>query len=238
MCIKNRVGEFEEDENDENVGGAGGATTNGNPKRLLRPQSTIVEAESNAYHGNKTALYGLKLYWQQFYGLLVKRFIYTKRRYILYLILSCMPLLQAILQQTIATNNSAPPSFDPLVISKDLYPNAIFYYHESSFDDFNTAYKGIVGDFGEMVTATNYSKFILDQANDTSKYRRNMILGADYFEQDLPINNNLQKFKIAKAYFNSVPLHALPMSINLLNNALLKMSNVEKTITGKFESSI
>ena len=224
-----RVGEFDEDDNDEN----GAATNNVNPKRLLRFQSTMLEAENNAYHGNKFALHGLKLYWQQFYGLLVKRFIYTKRRYLLYLILSCMPLLQAILQQTIATNNSAPPSFDPLVISKDLYPNAIFYYKESTFENFNAAYKDIVGDLGEMVTG-NYSKFILDQANDTSKYRRNMILGADYFEQDLPVlNENPQKFKIAKAYFNSVPLHALPMSINLLDNALLKMNNIEKTITGK-----
>ena len=177
-----RVGEFDEDDNDEN----GAATNNVNPKRLLRFQSTMLEAENNAYHGNKFALHGLKLYWQQFYGLLVKRFIYTKRRYLLYLILSCMPLLQAILQQTIATNNSAPPSFDQLVISKDLYPNAIFYYKESTFEHFNAAYKEIVGDLGEMVIG-NYSKFILDQANDTSKYRRNMILGADYFEQDLPV---------------------------------------------------
>ena len=53
-------------------------------------------------------------------------------------------------------------------------------------------------------------------------------------KQELPVlNENPQKFKIAKAYFNSVPLHALPMSINLLDNALLKMNNIEKTITGK-----
>ena len=41
-----------------------------------------------------------------------------------------------------------------------------------------------------------------------------MVAGADFqFMEDTPI---------AKAMYNAVPLHALPLSVNLLDNALLK----------------
>ena len=49
---------------------------------------------------------------------------------------------------------------------------------------------------------------------DTFLYRKEMVAGADF-----PfIDDTL----IPKAMYNAVPLHALPLSVNLLDNALLK----------------
>ena len=90
----------EEDEDNESLEGEEGAVVNGNAKKLLKRQSTIHETDPvKEYEGNKTELSGLKLVWQQFYALIVKRIIYTKRRYLLYGILSIVPALQCIIQQ-------------------------------------------------------------------------------------------------------------------------------------------
>ena len=88
-----RIGDLDEEEDPNET------QENGNPKKLVRRLTTINDAETNNFEGSKTALNGLRLYWQQFYGLIVKRFIYTKRRYLLYGILALMPALQCIIQQ-------------------------------------------------------------------------------------------------------------------------------------------
>ena len=52
-----------------------------------------------------------------------------------------------------------------------------------------------------------------------------MIVGADFVEVDLNIDS--QNSTVAKAVYNAVPLHSLPLSINMLNNALLKVEFLE-----------
>ena len=88
-----RIGDLDEEE-DPNE-----SQENGNPKKLVRRLTTINDAETNNFEGSKTSLNGLRLYWQQFYGLIVKRFIYTKRRYLLYGILALIPPLICIILQ-------------------------------------------------------------------------------------------------------------------------------------------
>ena len=85
-----RIGDLEEEEDNQE---------NENPKRLIRRLTTIEDTESNNYQGNKRVLNGMKLYWQQLYGLIVKRFIYTSRRYFLYGILALIPPLICIILQ-------------------------------------------------------------------------------------------------------------------------------------------
>ena len=86
-----RIGDLDDEEVDNQE--------NENPQRLIRRLSTIDDTESNNYGGTKQTLQGIKLYWQQFYGLIVKRFIYTKRRYLLYGILALIPPLICIFLQ-------------------------------------------------------------------------------------------------------------------------------------------
>ena len=41
-----------------------------------------------------------------------------------------------------------------------------------------------------------------------------------------------RNIKSVKALFNSIPIHALPVSVNIMNNALLKYHNIaDKSIT-------
>ena len=81
-----RVGSYEEADETDTYGTFNNVTTN-NERPVLRTQSTVDETTQGTYEGFKGSLKGLKLYWSQFLGLLVKRLIYTKRRYLLYGIL-------------------------------------------------------------------------------------------------------------------------------------------------------
>ena len=78
-----RVGSYEEADETDTYGTFNNGTTN-NDRPVLRTQSTVDETTQGTYEGFKGSLKGLKLYWSQFLGLLVKRLIYTKRRYLLY----------------------------------------------------------------------------------------------------------------------------------------------------------
>ena len=86
-----RIGDLDDEEVDNQE--------NENPQRLIRRLSTIDDTESNNYGGTKRTLHGVKLCCQQFYGLIVKRFIYTRRRYLLYGILALIPPLICIILQ-------------------------------------------------------------------------------------------------------------------------------------------
>ena len=85
------------------------------------------------------------------------------------------------------------------------------------------SYGEVVGNQGKLINDANFTEFILTQAeNDISYYRRNMIVGAD-FTRDSLSDHGPQDITIAKALYNSVPIHSLPLSVNLLSNALLKV---------------
>ena len=128
LIVYFRIGELDKVEGDDEDNNDS-TMANENPKTLDRKQSTIVEAGDKDFQA-KNSLSGIKLYWQQFFGLIVKRFIYTKRRYFLYSILACMPVLQAILLQFMTSNdNDGKRIFPSLTMSSDMYLESVVYYH-------------------------------------------------------------------------------------------------------------
>ena len=88
----------------------------------------------------------------------------------------------------------------------------------------SNSYGNVVGDQGKLINDANLSEFVLTQAeNDVSFYKRKMIVGADFTHDNLSDHGGPQDITIAKAFYNSVPIHSLPLSVNLLSNALLKV---------------
>ena len=132
LIVYFRIGELDEGEGDDegdDEDDNDSTMANENPKILERKQSTVVEAGDKEFQAKKS-LSGIKLYWQQFFGLIVKRFIYTKRRYLLYSILACMPVLQAMLLQFMTSNdNDGKQIYPSLTMSPDMYSESVVYYH-------------------------------------------------------------------------------------------------------------
>merc|ERR1719403_8199 len=81
---------------------------------------------------------------------------------------------------------------------------------------FVNAYSNVVGSLGQGVTDGNFSAFLLDKGeDDIFSYQQSMVAGANFQF------NASSKPIVAKAIYNAVPLHAMPLSLNLMDNALL-----------------
>jgi len=89
-----------------------------------------------------------------------------------------------ICQVVINYLNFGKREFPSLVISKDLYEDAIIYYHSDEFSqNYADGYGKYVDDIGELVEEKNFTNFILTTGkNDLPNYRRNMVASADYLQ--------------------------------------------------------
>ena len=113
LCIN-----LDQEENMENGGVA-------NNRAQLRTQSTVISEDAVDFEGSKGNLSGLKLMLSQFFGLVIKRFIYTKRRYLLYGILGIVPMVLAIITMTTSNGSSNRTEFEPLALNKDTYRHVV-----------------------------------------------------------------------------------------------------------------
>ena len=99
------------------------------------------------------------------------------------------------------------------------YRDATYYYHGND-SSWTQSFNVTVGDLGELVTEKNFTQFIIEKgAEDITKYRNQLVAGADVVSNEDGSRLNF------KCLFNSVPLHALPVSVNLMSNAVLKHFN-------------
>ena len=141
-----------------------------NFRNIFSPFSTVVEAEGQNYGGFKGSLTGLRLLWNQFFGLIVKRFIYTKRRYLLFGILGFVPMILAILTMTLANGKSNTTEFEPITLTRETYANKFTEYFYNNMTNvtnnirFIDAYTDVaVGYGGAPVQEKNFTKFLLDK---------------------------------------------------------------------------
>ena len=127
---------------------------------------------------------------------------------------------------TVSNGTNTRTEYDPLTLNLETYgESAHYYYHDNDTVDISQAYGKVVGDQGELISTGNFTEFILDVGlDDISKYRQLLVAGAD-FSKDNSMKN-------LTCLYNSVPLHALPVSVNLMSNALLKhyYEDVDKSI--------
>ena len=119
--------------------------------------------------------------------------------------------------------NSGKEVLPALAINKYTYEDAVYYYSNTTslnsmgdLSGFVNAYSNVVGSLGQGVTDGNFSAFLLDKGeDDIFSYQQSMVAGANFQF------NASSKPIVAKAIYNAVPLHAMPLSLNLMDNALL-----------------
>ena len=170
-------------------------------KQFLRAQSTIDETESQNFPGSKyskRSLTGPNLWMTQFYALLVKRFIYSKRRFVLFGILFFVPMVLAILNMTLSNGQTNISDFEPLELNVDTYPDAIYYYNTQNASMVNDtliqSYKTVTGDHGEEITEKNTTEFYIKKGEeDINQYRTFLIGGLEITQVNRTLNHYMEK---------------------------------------------
>ncbi|KAJ8686324.1 hypothetical protein QAD02_022118 [Eretmocerus hayati] len=163
-------------------------------------------------------LQGHALFIQSAFALLKKKFSYTKKNLTTIGFLFLMPFL-CILFMTMDYNISNDNGLIPMDLS--MYGRAEAYFKTDNHI-LGQKYSNYVEKLGSR--ATNISSFAsLSEAilslgkKDVARYRNHLIAGAEF--NNSADGNNIVK---ANAYYSSYATFGIPISINLLSNALIK----------------
>lgn len=170
---------------------------------------------------------GLALLILRFKTLLKKRSISFKRTWMSNVLQSASFISVLTFLMFYCRVNEDPSTNPTLVFSPDLYPESKYFLQKSSdgkmADTLYSNYEHLISSsqFKPIPGAHNLSAELLKMGMDNEQfYRTSLIAGAVISNTD----TNL--------LFNTIPLHALPISLNMYSNALLK------SVTGLKDAAI
>jgi ATP-binding cassette, subfamily A (ABC1), member 3 len=167
--------------------------------------STVVY--SDLMNGGKVS--GFKLMAYQVWAMMLKKVHYHRRNYRSVLYLACVSGWLTFVMM------SAPNidffSATPREISLSSYKDTTTILESVDNDIFNK-YKGLLGGKNKVLTESqDMEDFFLNKAKDSlSKSNLEFLVGATIKEN------------VVTAWFNGQPLHTMPLTINMINRAILK----------------
>lgn len=196
------------------VGGIGrgenSEADNGSTNTYIMDSGIHKDISSKELTYNKVT--GLKLVLRQFWSLFRKKQIYCFRKWLPSLIFLVMPLL--CLYFGVRTDLDSV-NVTPLELSLDLYGETPVYISAdpSAKSDVTNAYVNLINKQGSSPYVSNtyiIDKLLAAGADNVAIYRALTIVAAEFSETS------------ANGLYSSIALHAAPISLNLISNALLQ----------------
>ena len=179
---------------------------------------------------------GIYLLFEQFYGLLLKRIIYSMRNYLV-LITTLLPVLFVFISLIIQEKIPKPEDSRPLLISLDRYRKTYvpYIYNQNTISSINFihSYESILKTSPKLLSLidlTRNNTRICQEGNFTNMNSYLICIGKrslfelnDQYLIGIDIKeNNLKKNFNLIGYFNNQPYHASSLSLNYITNTLLK----------------
>uniref|UniRef100_W8AEW5 ATP-binding cassette sub-family A member 3 n=1 Tax=Ceratitis capitata TaxID=7213 RepID=W8AEW5_CERCA len=178
----------------------------------------------NMFSENTRLLRGKDLYLNQWHAMFLKKYLYTWRKKLLFLIQNCLPIFFVVITILISRNASTFRQLPAIKISLTQYPNT-FTVLETAEDiapgsieqRIAAEYKSIVGSYGshhklQLTEDKNFTQYILD-LGQTEQVRIN----SRYVAAATVSNGTIT------AWLNNQPLHTAPLTVNLVHNAMAKV---------------
>ena len=166
-------------------------------------------------------LTGVSLFMAQVWAMFLKKYIYTKRNWILLVIQNAIPLVFIVMTMLVVADLSGQGNLGSLKITMASYAQTVTVLQSESFDtgslqdNLIRSYTEIIQSAGSQhtlsTTTTPIQDFILGRYA-VSVPRTNM----DYMFGASITNQNIT------AWFNNQALHTIPLTINIIHNALLR----------------
>ncbi|XP_064105712.1 phospholipid-transporting ATPase ABCA1-like [Macrobrachium nipponense] len=175
-------------------------------------------------------LTGFSLLLQRLKAFMVKRFIYSKRKWVLLLIQALLPVLVTILCLAVdASFNEDEDQEPPLVMNTSIYPESTYYVQADGNPELQLLaenYEELFRGPYKVYNTSEIVKSLIDEGeSNLFYYRENNIASAVF--------SRLGEKNVAmRAMYQSVPLHTPGVSMSLVTNALLRYA------TNSSESSI
>lgn len=179
----------------------------------------LYRAEEN----NRRKLKGKTLAFHRLKALLIKRLIYSKRKWVLLITQSLIPVLVSIIcllvDKNIQTLTSSEP---PLQLDLDLIsPSTSFVHAGEDQQPLKDHYVSLFSSPHKVFNTTNMIASLLEDANENILYyRENSICSAEFLDHP----NYPENYTLLNMLYQSVPHHVLGISTSLVDNALLRLA--------------
>uniref|UniRef100_A0A5S6QAW5 ABC transporter domain-containing protein n=1 Tax=Trichuris muris TaxID=70415 RepID=A0A5S6QAW5_TRIMR len=165
---------------------------------------------------------GFRLLMQQFYAMMVKRALNASRNRLLIFVQVFVPVLFVVVailvNKTLPDNKRTPP----LKLNVDSYFNTIvglYWDNETAVVGRHYASQFSSSHVVDNVSDCNFTSYVLDRVAklDQGVFDQMCIIAAAMHS----VNNG--SYTMMTGYFNNQPLHAMPASLNALDNAILRL---------------
>ncbi|XP_017465331.1 PREDICTED: ATP-binding cassette sub-family A member 3 isoform X3 [Rhagoletis zephyria] len=172
---------------------------------------------------NTRLLRGKELFCNQWHAMLLKKFLYTLRKKILFVIQNLLPIFFVVITILISRNASTFRPLPAITMSVTQYPKTFTVLETASNvapgsleERIVAEYKMISGSYGpnhqlQTTGELNFTEYILD-LGQTEQVRINARYMAAATVEDGKIT----------AWLNNQPLHTAPLTVNLVHNAMAK----------------
>ncbi|XP_046658645.1 phospholipid-transporting ATPase ABCA3-like [Homalodisca vitripennis] len=167
----------------------------------------------------KDNLTGKSLRFQQFKALLVKKSLFDIRNFMLLLLMTIVPVLIVLITfpQSVSTSNrkTQPPLHEVL----SMYDNSTVFYSIVPVEGMEAKFKSLDASLNSIITKQHGR--LMHTENVTNSLSE---FGSKYsvqYTRHTIVSLAVDKYTVT-AFFSNHPAHAVPISINLVSNVLLK----------------
>lgn len=182
----------------------------------------VIKNEDNGKHLNELfcppsqKVEGWSLCMQSILALLHKKLTYTKKNLSNTLLILFLPLLSVVLMGLSYDTPTDSTNIFPLELNIYRHPKVLY---SSENETTGTMYANLIKYFGgfaeEVEQNTSVTEALLGRAvENIAEYRNNYIVSAEF--------NISDDVLLANGFYSGIAIHSMPLTINLLSNALIK----------------
>ncbi|KAJ8301077.1 hypothetical protein KUTeg_020064 [Tegillarca granosa] len=203
------------------------------PKQEAEKNNVAEKNQTIDFARNVEKNTGLHLSFQQYYAMLVKKFIHTYRNKIISIVQLAMPIIFTVLALLIEKTNSPDAEEPALTLDLASFGGTTFVYSgQTTTAAIATTYKNSLtsaghsaDDYNAQTTYTTFDDYLIAKAKSVgqSSFDKSYIVAAEFVPASGSSNPSYT------AYFNGEPLHTPAISLNYMMDTLLKENNSTST---------
>nr|XP_053628635.1 phospholipid-transporting ATPase ABCA3-like [Cherax quadricarinatus] len=215
----------------DTLGASLSGSLNGFTNGYLKDREDIYSSQRYLYDSQTNideTLTGSLLLRQRIKALLVKRVIYSKRKWVLFLTQGLLPVLVTVLCLLVDASFTQDTFKEPpLTLNISIYPYTMSYVHVDQANQHLAApYESLFWDPYEVKTTDDMEQSLLHEAEENIfRYRENNVCSAEFLTE-----NEVTGLRML---YQSIPYHTPGVSTSLVTNALLRAAtnSTEHSIT-------
>ncbi|XP_069681458.1 phospholipid-transporting ATPase ABCA3-like isoform X2 [Periplaneta americana] len=176
---------------------------------------------------------GAALILQQLKALFMKRITFIYRKWLAFTLQALIAILLAVLTVVLSADSGSPSEPERVLSLSEYGSSNVLYSPHNIQETWSIVYSNVIKILGsnpEEITEQSLTHALVHYGEDLNTYLTRYIVGAEFNLTTISYPYQ-EKVKVLNAMYSSVALHAAPISLNLLSNAVLQDKSPELGVT-------